>query len=143
VSLRLSSAYRRYWNVHQLSITYDFRPRLRSRLTLGGLTFPRKPWAFGGKVSRFALATHTGILSCIRSTTPHGMASMQIQCSPTQYLRIAAASVTGLSPGHFRRRITRPVSCYALFECVAASKPTSWLSVQSHILFHLTCTLGP
>ena len=47
------------------------------------------------------------------------------------------------SPGNLRRTITRPVSYYALFKCVAASKPTSWLSVQLHILFHLTCTWGP
>ena len=32
-----------YWNFHQLSIAYAFRPRLRSRLTLGGRAFPRKP----------------------------------------------------------------------------------------------------
>ncbi len=30
-------------NVDLLSITYAFRPRLRDRLTLGGLTYPRKP----------------------------------------------------------------------------------------------------
>ena len=30
-----------------MSIDYAFRPRLRIRLTLGGFTFPRKPWAFG------------------------------------------------------------------------------------------------
>ena len=53
------------------------------------------------------------------------------------------ASVVCFSPGHLRRTITRPVSYYALFECVAASKPTSWLSMQLHILFHLTHTLGP
>ena len=35
------------------------------------------------------------------------------------------------------RKITRPVSYYALFECVAASKPTSWLFSQFHIVFHL------
>ena len=35
------------------------------------------------------------------------------------------ASVSCFSPGHFRRRDSRPVSCYALFECVAASEPTS------------------
>ena len=29
------------------------------------------------------------------------------------------------SPGHFRRRTSRLVSYYALFECVAASEPTS------------------
>jgi len=32
-----------YGNINPFSITYAFRPRLRSRLTLGGLTFPRKP----------------------------------------------------------------------------------------------------
>ena len=32
-----------YRNINLFSITYAFRPRLRSRLTLGGLTFPRKP----------------------------------------------------------------------------------------------------
>ena len=35
-----------------LSITYAFRPRLRDRLTLSGLTFLRKPWVFGEQVSR-------------------------------------------------------------------------------------------
>jgi hypothetical protein len=30
-------------NVDLLSIGYAIRPRLRIRLTLGGLTFPRKP----------------------------------------------------------------------------------------------------
>ncbi len=37
-----------------LPITYAFRPRLRGRLTLGGRTFPRKPWNFGGKDSHLA-----------------------------------------------------------------------------------------
>ena len=54
-----------------------------------------------------------------------------------------AASAACFSPGHFRRRTSRPVSCYALFECMAASEPTSWLSSESHILFHLTHTWGP
>ena len=36
-----------------------------------------------------------------------------------------AASVSCFSPGHFRRRTSRLVSCYALFECMAASEPTS------------------
>ena len=34
-------------NINRLSIGYALGPRLRSRLTLGGLTFPRNPWAFG------------------------------------------------------------------------------------------------
>ena len=37
-------------NINLLSIAYAFRPPLRSRLTLGGLTLPRKPWASGESV---------------------------------------------------------------------------------------------
>ena len=37
----------------------------------------------------------------------------------------STASVLCFSPGHFRRRDSRLVSCYALFECMAASEPTS------------------
>ena len=38
-------------NVCLLCIGYAFRPRLSSRLTLGGLALPRKPWVHGGGVS--------------------------------------------------------------------------------------------
>ena len=62
---------------------------------------------------------------------------------PIKLTSNSSASVPCFSPGHFRRRTSRPVSYYALFECMAASEPTSWLSLKSHILFHLTRTLGP
>ena len=39
-----------YRNINLFSIGYAFRPRLRIRLTLGGLTFPRKPYAYGEQV---------------------------------------------------------------------------------------------
>ena len=52
-------------------------------------------------------------------------------------------SVICLAPLHFRRRSPRPVSYYALFKGMAASKPTSWLSVDLHILSHSAYTLGP
>ena len=39
-------------NINLLPIDYAFRPRLRDRLTLGGFTFPRKPWVFGEQDSR-------------------------------------------------------------------------------------------
>ena len=41
----------RYRNIHLFPITYAFQPRLRGRLTLGGLPFPRKPRVFGEPVS--------------------------------------------------------------------------------------------
>ena len=56
---------------------------------------------------------------------------------------LSRASAACFSPGHFRRRASRPVSYYALFQCMAASEPTSWLSLKPHILIHLTRTLGP
>ena len=72
-----------------------------------------------------------------------GTASPRIQCSSTNVLLHSRASVSCFSPGHFRRGASRPVSCYALFKCVAASEPTSWLSSRPYILYHLTRTLGP
>ena len=89
---------------------------------------------------------------------PHPVTISIIRCCPFAFLRDicrpsagndrdcnrqSAASVLCFSPGHLRRTTTRPVSYYALFKCMAASKPTSWLSVQFHILLHLTYTLGP
>ena len=67
----------------------------------------------------------------------------RVSNAPLPLPKESSASVLCFSPGHFRRRTSRPVSYYALFECMAASKPTSWLSSKSHILFHLTHTLGP
>ena len=83
VSLHHLNDCRQYRNVNLLFITYGFRPGLRSRLTLGGQTFPRKPWTFDRKVSRFALATYAGILSCMLSTAPFDTASACIHCSST------------------------------------------------------------
>ena len=56
-----------YGNVDPFSIDYAFRPRLRFRLTLGGLTLPRKPWVYGDAdshcVSRYSCPhTHSDIL---------------------------------------------------------------------------------
>ena len=131
VSLLHLSVCRWYWNIYQLVIIYASRPRLSPRLTLGGRTFPRKPKTFDGVVSRHSLATYAGILSCIQSTTASAIASARIHCSSTNtIISYSQASVTGFSPDNFRRIITRPVSYYALFECVAASEPTSWLFMQ-------------
>ena len=138
-----SSVLLQYRNLNLLSIGYASRPRLRSRLPQGRSALPWKPWIFGRKDSHLTLATHSGILSSIHSTAPSGTASSRIQCSSTNVFRHSSASVSCFSPGHFRRRDSRPVSYYALFECMAASEPTSWLSLNPHILFHLTHTLGP
>jgi hypothetical protein len=72
-----------YWNINQLSFDYAFRPRLRSRLTLGGLSFPRNPWAYGARDSHPGLATHAGIRTSLQSTEAHASTSTHRERSPT------------------------------------------------------------
>jgi hypothetical protein len=114
-----------YRNINLLSIAYAFRPRLRPRLTLRGRAFLRKPWAFGERDSHSFFATHTGILTSKRSTSPHGLTSQHLERSPTIVrTEQSAASVIRLAPVYFRRRVTRPVSYYALFKW--------WLLLSQH-----------
>jgi hypothetical protein len=65
------------------------RPRLRTRLTLGRLTLPRNPQAFGVHGSYTQYATHSGILTSRCSTSPHGLASplenAPLPCSSPHY----------------------------------------------------------
>jgi hypothetical protein len=57
-----------YGNINPLSIGYACRPRLRPRLTLGGLACPRNPWSIGGRASHSSFATHACILTRAAST---------------------------------------------------------------------------
>ena len=120
-----SSVYMRYRNFNLLSIDYVFRPRLRSRLTQSRSALLWKPWIFGREDSHLSLATHSGILSSYPSTAPSGTASSVLRMLLYHSHCESTASVSCFSPGHFRRRNSRLVSCYALFECMAASEPTS------------------
>ena len=69
-----------------MCIDYAFRPRLSSRLTLGGRTFPKKPQIFGHYDSHIILATHSGILTSMQSTaapaatSPHMERSLPLSC---------------------------------------------------------------
>ena len=77
-----------YGNINPLSIDYACRPRLRSRLTLGGLTWPRNPWSSGGRVSHSAFATHACILTPTPSTVGfhHGFPGCRTLPYPSQPL---------------------------------------------------------
>jgi hypothetical protein len=95
---------RQYRNINLLCIDYALRPRLSSRLTLGGLAFPRNPWAFGGGVSHPSLATHACILTRWHSTTGHPAASLRHRRSSTTrtYVRIHIFG-SGLEPRYIVR----------------------------------------
>ena len=139
-----------YGNINPLSIDYASRPRLRSRLTLGGLAWPRNPWSFGGGVSHSAFATHACILTRVASTTglprrfsrhttlpyPSTRLAVHSRCT-TDCCVNAAASAVCLSPVTLSARNHLTSELLRTLSRVAASKPTSWLSVRLHILFHL------
>ena len=115
----------RYRNLNLLSIGYASQPYLRPRLTQSRSALLWKPWIFGLEDSHLHLATHSGILSSYPSTAPYRYSFVGFKNAPLPLLTESTASVLCFSPGHFRRRTSRLVSYYALFECVAASKPTS------------------
>ena len=132
-------------NINPLSIDYACRPRLRSRLTLGGQTWPRNPWSFGGRDSHSAIATH----ACILTPTPSTPGSLRgftgrrtlPYPTPTNMSEnkgvVATASAVHLSPATLSAQDHLTSELLRTLSRVAASKPTSWLSVRPHILSHL------
>lgn len=104
-------------NINLLCIDYSLRPRLSSRLTLGGRTFPRKPYPYGemefNHLYRY-LCLHSHF-QALHDWLPFRFAALGT-LSYCAHFCAPIASVYGLSPDHFRRKFTRWVSCYALFK---------------------------
>src|SRR6185437_15445085 len=92
-------------NIDLVPIDYGFRPRLRGRLTLRGLTLRRNPWTFGDRVSRSVCR-----YSCQHSHFRylHGASRLPLhwltERSATARLLEPTASVNGLSPVTFSAR---------------------------------------
>ena len=133
-------------NINPLSIDYACRPRLRSRLTLGGTTWPRNPWSSGGRDSHSAFATHACILTPTPSTAPSqgrftGCRTLPYPTPPPRRMDdVAAASAVCLSPATLSAQDHLTSELLRTLSRMAASKPTSWLSRRSHILSHLAHT---
>ena len=89
-------------NVNPVPIDYGFRPRLRGRLTLRGLTLRRNPWTFGDSVSHTVCR-----YSCQHSHFRYLQRTSRLRLrrpterSATAHLRAPTASVRGLSPVTF------------------------------------------
>ena len=134
-----------YGNINPLSIDYACRPRLRSRLTLGGLACPRNPWSIGGRASHSPFATHACILTHAASTagSPRCFTRCMTLSYPSTLSVNAAASAACLSPVTLSARNHLTSELLRTLSRVAASKPTSWLSLQLHILSHLARAWGP
>ena len=76
---RVTSRLNHQWcgNIKPLSIACAIRPRLRSRLTLGRTSLPRKPWVYGGVVFHHPNVTYVCILTSQHSTFSRLPASMR------------------------------------------------------------------
>ena len=93
-------------NINLVPIDYAFRPRLRGRLTLRGLTLRRNPWTFGDSVSHtvYRYSCQHSHFRYLQQGSPH----LPSQAYGTLRYRIKtatsltpAASVHGLSPVTF------------------------------------------
>ena len=96
-------------NINLLVIAYALRPRLRSRLTPGGLTWPGKPWVFGERVShsfyRYSLWHNlSSALQSILSVLLHCTDDAPLPRAQERILYTSEASVPGLSPVKFSAR---------------------------------------
>src|SRR3546814_16899109 len=116
-----------------------------SRLTLGGLAFPRNPWAFGGGVSHPSLATHACILTRPRSTTVSTAASLHDRRSPTTPVlrQKSAPSALDLTPVPLSAPDNSTSQLLPTLSMVAPSTPPSCLSLNSPIVSHLPPNLCP
>ena len=130
-----------YRNINLLAIDYAFRPRLRSRLTLSRRTLLRNPYAIGGGDSHPSFVTHAGILTSQGSTagfrrrfTAMGTLSYRASCDAPAASEASLSPVTLSAPEHLTSELLRTLLR------MAASKPTSWLSVHSDIVCHLAST---
>ena len=86
-----------YGNINPLSIDYACRPRLRSRLTLGGLAWPRNPWSSGGGVSHPSFATHACILTRVVSTARFPCRFIPHTTLPYPSTRLHASKLTRIN----------------------------------------------
>ena len=129
----------RHGTVDPFPIGYGFRPRLRGRLTLGQITFTLETLGFRrtGIPPVFSLLMPASSLASRPARLPAHLRPYTRRSPTHSVSRCAVVSVSCLAPLNCRRAATRPVSCYALLGGMAASEPTSWLSVQPHFLSHL------
>ena len=116
--LHWSNSHQQFGNVDPMSIDYAFRPCLRIRLTPGGRTCPGKPWNYGVGDSHPDFRYSCPHNHFLRSTVASAPASLPQERSPTipRARRGIPVVGTALTPDHFRRGVTRLVSCYAMFK---------------------------
>ena len=94
-----------------LSIVYALRPRLRSRLTLGGRTFPRKPWVYGGQEFNLSyryscLHPHFLTLHAQLPLRFNAIRTLPYQSNGTNSIEVQSFGIPFIA-NHYRREIAR------------------------------------
>ena len=94
-----------------LSIVYALRPRLRSRLTLGGRTFPRKPWVYGGQEFNLSyryscLHPHFLTLDARLHLRFNALRTLPYQSNGTNSIEVQSFGMPFIA-NHYRREIAR------------------------------------
>ena len=112
------------WNVDQLSIRVALRLSVRPRLTLNRLSLFRKPWSSGEGVFH-PLYRYLCLHLLFRTLQPRSRATFNAGRNAPLPIHVSLGFGTTLIPVHHPCSTARLVSCYALFKCMAASKPTS------------------
>jgi len=109
----------RYRNINLLAIDYAFRPRLRTRLTLGRRALPRKPWTIGGGDSHPSFLLMPAFSLPMPPRLASAAASLAWERSPTArsdevlthpQLRCLAEPVTLSAPEHLTSELLRTLS---------------------------------
>ena len=109
-------------NINLISIDYGFRPRLRGRLTLRGLTLRRNPWIFGDRVfhsiNRYLCQhSHFWYLQSLSRVLLYRLTERSATAYKVKNFINPQIRYVILAPLHLRRRNSiRPVSCYAIFK---------------------------
>ena len=110
-------------NINRISIDYAFRPHLRSRLTLRGLTLRRNPWTFGESVSHtlyryLCQHSHFRYLQLPFRVNLHRLTERSATTCNIRRHCTSTVSVRDLIPVTFSAQadLSRPVSYYAFFK---------------------------
>ena len=122
-NLQLTRSVTTIWlrNINLISIDYGFRPRLRCRLTLRGLTL-RRNLRFRRRSFSLLLSLLMSAFALLIPPDPHGYPFAGLQNVPLPVVifeKITNPQIRYmiLAPLHLRRRNSiRPVSCYAIFK---------------------------